>query len=149
MAKYIAIAVFFLALLFPHAISAQDSTTVNVDALVEELNAECPIDFGDEWGINSFTMVGDRYALVDVLLPANLSMVLGMLSDESSDNVKRVWIKQLNYYGKKWNDFVNAMVNADRRIVVNLRPKGSKETALITFLPSDFQRYSSSDKSSN
>lgn len=136
--------VFFVSC-FPLASVAQDTTSVDVDALAEALNDQCPINYDDDWSINSFTMVEDRYALVDVMLPANLSMVLGMLTGDGY-NVKRVWIKQLTQYGKQWNDFVDAMVGADRRVVVNLRPAGSKETALITFMPADFQRYFSSDK---
>ena len=53
--------------------------------------------------------------------------------------VKNLWIRQFQQYGEKWNGFVDTMVKADRRIVLNLRPKSSDETALITFFPSDFE----------
>ena len=84
-------------------------------------------------------MVGDRYALVDIQLPSNLSMFLSSLSG-NKDNVKQLWIRQLKMYGEPWNRFVKMMVEADRRIVVNLRPQGSEDTALMTFSPSDFNR---------
>ena len=50
---------------------------------VEELNALRPISYDEDWGANSFTMVGDRYALVDIKVPDNLQMVLNMLTDIS------------------------------------------------------------------
>lgn len=132
---------FFLivVLLFPIMAHAQDTTAVSVDEYVEELNDKCPISYGDKWAVNSFTMVGDRYALVDIQLPSNLSMFLSSLSG-NKNNVKQLWIRQLKMYGEPWNHFVKMMVEADRRIVVNLRPQGSEDTALMTFFPSDFNR---------
>ena len=117
---------------------AQESPRVNVVDSVEALNALCPMSFSDDWGINSITMVGNSYSLVDVGMPANLSMVLPMLTNDS-DRVKQMWIKQLDSsFGEHWKRFVELMVENDSRIVVNFRPKGSEETALITFSPTDF-----------
>ena len=104
---------------------------------VEQLNAQCPIDYKEDWCINSFTMVGDRYALVDLQVPASLAMFLPSLSSNAG-NVKQLWINQLVLFGDRWQDFVKSMVDADRRIVVNLHPKGCDETYLLTFLPADF-----------
>ena len=126
-------------LLFPSLGLAQDSETVDLDAYVEALNDSCPIFYDGGWGVNSFTMVGDRYALVDVMLPANLSMILSSFSS-NRDNVKRLWIRQFDDYGEQWHRFVDLMVEAGRPVVVNLRPEGSTETALITFRPSDFKK---------
>lgn len=112
---------------------------VDVDACVEELNAQCPIDLKDDWGFNSFTMVGDRYALVDFMVPSSLTMVFSTVTS-NKDNVKQMWIKQLAQYGDDWNRFVELMVEANRRIIINMRPKGSDDTALITLLPADFKK---------
>ena len=65
-------------------------------------------------------------------------MILSSLTTEG-DNVKRLWIKQLKQYGERWLGFVDRMVETNHPIVVNLRPKGSNQTALITFYPSDFK----------
>lgn len=124
-------------LLFPIVTHAQKIMNRDVDEYVEELNAMCPIEYKDDWAMNSLTMVEDRYALVDIQLPSNLSMFLSTLTTEG-DNVKRLWIKQLKDFGERWKRFVDLMVKADRRICVSLRPKGSDETALITLLPTDF-----------
>lgn len=121
-------------------VNAQEATAhVNLVDSVEAINAQCPISFGGNWGINSFTMVGNNYSLVDVGVPASLSMVLSMLTDDS-DNVRRMWIKQLDTFGQQWKHLVNLMVENDCRIVVNFRPKDSEETALVTFLPTDFSK---------
>lgn len=129
---------FLVALLLAPVVGyCQDTTSVDVDALVEELNAQCPIDYGENWGIGSFTMVDDRYALVDMLLPSSLSMFLSSLSSDE-DKVKRLWINQFGQYGEQWNQFVDAMVEADRQIIVNLHPVKSNNTELISLSPSDF-----------
>ena len=126
-------------LLFPVFDFAQDDEVVDIDEYVEQLNDMCPISYTGGWGINSFTMVGDRYALVDLKLPANVSMFLSSLTS-NTDNVKRLWIRQLKDYGEPWNRFVDLMVENNRRLVLNLRPEGSNKTALITLLPSDFNK---------
>lgn len=138
--KLIAIfSILLLTLSFSITGKAQDITTVNLDDYVEELNAECPKNYDGDWGVNSFTMVGDRYALVDIKLPANLSMFLSSFGADT-DKVRQLWIKQLKQYGERWNCFVDMMVGADRRIILNLHPEGSKKTALITLEPRDFNK---------
>ena len=127
-----------LAMLIPLLAQAQEPATVDVDEYIEQLNSKCPISDQDGWAICSFTMVGDRYALVDLQLPENLSMVLGALSSDN-DNVRRLWIKQLKQYGEPWTRFVDLMVEADRRIIINLRPEGVRKTPLLTLSPSDFK----------
>lgn len=124
-------------LMTPLSAPAQEVSDLN--DYVEQLNDQCPIKYKDDWGINSFTMVGDRYALVDLQLPSNLAMFLPSLSS-NADNVKQLWIKQLSLYGERWTDFVDKMVDAGRSVIVNLRPKGCDETYLITFIPSDFKK---------
>ena len=120
--------------------NAQEGTPhVNLVDSVEALNAFCPLSFSGDWGINSITMVGNNYSLVDVGVPASLSMVLNMLTDDS-DNVKRMWIKQFDSFGEHWKHLVDLMVENDCRIVVNFRPKDSEQTALVTFHPTDFPK---------
>ena len=117
----------------------QVSSIGDMAAYVDSLNSQCPINYDDEWGVNSFTMVGDRYALVDVKLPANLSMFLSRLGS-NTDNVKKMWVGQLKQFGDPWNRFVDRMVEAGCNIVINLRPEGSDKTALLTFCPADFKQ---------
>ena len=112
---------------------------MNLVDSVEEIYALCPISFSPGWGINSVTMVGNNYSLVDFEVPASLTMVLPTLANDS-DKVKRLWVKQLDSYGGQWKRFVDLMVVNDCRIVINLRPKGSDDTYLITFYPSDFKK---------
>lgn len=138
MIKYRLLLCFILASLFSLDVFAQDTTSVGLVDSIEELNAQCPLRHRDDWSVNSFTMVGDRYALVDIQVPAGLSMVFSMLTDDT-DNVKRMWIKQLECFGERWKRFVDKMVENDRRIIVNLHPEGSDETALITFTPDGFK----------
>ncbi len=125
-------------LLFPVLAWAQQSSVDSLHDYLEELNSQCPIHHEGGWGVNSFTMVGDNYALVDVMLPANMSMFLSSFSS-SEDKVKRLWIRQLHQYGEQWDRFVDTMVKANRRILLNLHPAQSDDTALIMLFPSDFE----------
>ena len=118
---------------------AQSIDTAGLDAFVAELNDQCPMAFDEDFTANSFTMVGGRYALVDIQAPAAVSMILPSLTVDT-DNVKQLWISQLSGYGERWNRFVKLMVDAGCSIVVNLRPLGNDDTALITFRPSDFKK---------
>lgn len=127
-----------VALLIPSMVQAQETDSVALDQKVERLNDLCPISYGDEWGVNSFTLVGN-YALADIMVPTNLSMFLPMLT-EDTENAKRLWLKQLLTYGEEWKSFVDAMVGADRSIVINIHPKDKKKTALIYFAPDDFKK---------
>ena len=112
---------------------------VNLVDSVEALNASCPISYSGDWGINSITMVGNNYSLVDMGVPSSLSMVLNMLT-KKSDNVKQMWIKQFESFGGVWNRLVDLMVENNCRIVVHFRPKDTEETAFVTLLPTDFQQ---------
>lgn len=128
-----------MAVLCPPGASAQAAADVDVGQCVEQLNATCPIDYKGGWGIGSFTAVGDRYVLVDVQLPPNLAMFLSSLSGDK-DSVKQLWIRQFSQFDGQWRQFVDTMVDARRRIILNLSPEGSDESALIALLPSDFKR---------
>ena len=130
-------------LLFPLLALGQDTTAVDVDEYVEQLNAQCPIKYGENWSINSFTMVGTSYALVDIQMPSNLSMFLSTLT-EDTESVKRMWNKQFKQFGKRWDRFVKLMVENDLRMIVNLYPEGNDESALMTFLPSDLEKFNTS-----
>lgn len=138
MSKFVSSCLLVLTMLFPMNSQGQDKGTVDLGEYVEELNSQCPV-IKESWGIGSITMVGDNYALVDVLLPSNLSMFLSSLTSSNRENVRQLWIKQLKQFGEPWSRLVNTMVQTDRRIIVNLRPEGSDETALVTLYPSDFK----------
>ena len=131
MLKYKLLCLLFL-LLFPMAAQGQDDADVALHEYIEKINDLCP-------GVGSVTMVGDNYALLDFLLPANMTMVLSSFSS-NRDNVKQLWIRQLEQYGERWNNLIDLLLKADRRLVINLRPDGYDDTPLITILPSDFRK---------
>lgn len=124
-------------LLFPLMAQAQDNASKALDECIEELNAKCPLVYDVDWSINSFTSVGDRYELVDVEIPAVLSMFFTTLTTDT-DNVKQLWVRQLNHFGKDWKRYVAAVTAANRRTVLNVHTRGSGESVLLTLYPSNF-----------
>ncbi len=124
-------------LLFPLMAQAQDDVSKALDECVEELNAKCPLVYDDEWAINSLTSVGTSYELVDVEIPAVLSMFFGTLTNDT-DNVRQLWTRQLSHFGNDWRRYVAAVTAANRRTILNVHTRGSGESVLLTLNPSDF-----------
>ena len=124
-------------LLLPVMTHAREVDPSKMDEYAEELNAMCPIIYNDDWIINSITSVGTNYELVDIEMPAVLSMFFPTLTQDA-DNVKQLWHRQLKHYGSKWDRLVDLAVAADRRIVLYLHTRGSDQSAFVTLCPSDF-----------
>ena len=142
-------ALLLLLLMFTGAIQAQnqqagqptadDHTTLidpDVDKYTEQLNDLCPFH-KDDWVVKSVTMVGDRYALLDLQAPSSLSMVFPTVT-ENKDNVKKMWIRQLKQYGDKWNQYIKLLTLADRPLVLILTAEGGPKSAILTIQPSNF-----------
>ena len=72
-----------------------------------EVNARCPIDFGDEWGLNSLVMEGDTVVLA-LKVPGVLKSFLPPLV-EDTDNAKRLWKKQMSQYSDIWDPLFDLM----------------------------------------
>lgn len=116
----------------------KESVAAELDEYSEQLNDKCPIIYSGDWIIKSITMVGDRYALVDLQAPSTLSMVFSSLTG-NTDNVKQVWGKQLRQYGEQWNRFAKLLVRAGRPVVLIVQPDGNPKSALMTLQPSDLR----------
>ena len=130
---------FGLALMLPIMVLAQEQDeSVNFDAYVAQLNAKCPIVYGDGWAINSFTTSGDS-AIVEITVPAVLEAYMPLLSGDSA-GVKKIWINQMDQYGEQWKRFVEMMVSVDRSLVLRMIPEDSETSATIVFDPSDFAK---------
>ncbi len=128
-----------LSLMFAVQCYGQDETSVDFDAFIAELNAQCPILDGDNWSINSFTASGDT-AYVELLVPTNLKMFLSMLTS-NTDNVRRLWLQQLSHYGDNWNHFIDQLVATRRMLILTVLPKDTDESATIKFTADQLQRY--------
>lgn len=116
----------------------KESVAAELFEYAEQLNDRCPIIHGGDWIIKSITLVGERYALVDLQAPSALSMVFSSLTGDSS-NVKQVWVKQLKQYGGQWTRFVKLLAQADRPLVLIVTPDESSKSAIMTLQPSDFR----------
>ena len=126
-------------LLLPVMAHAKVVDPSKIDEYVEELNAMCPLIYDNDWVINSVTSVGTNYELVDIEMPAVLSMFFPTLTQDAG-NVKQLWNRQLKHYGSKWDRLVDLAVAADRRIVLYLHTRGGDQSAFVTLYPSDFDK---------
>lgn len=124
-------------LCFPFVSSSQNVETEDFDSLVVRLNAECPINSGENWALTSFATVGDTVQ-IELQVPASLGGFMSLLTADT-DNVKRLWARELNNFGEQWKTFVNRLIEADRLLKVCFTPKGGDTAAEIVLKPSDFK----------
>ena len=126
---------FFLC--FPFVGSAQNVETEDFDSLVAKFNAECPITSGENWALTSFATAGDT-VLIELQVPASLGGFMSLLTADT-DNVKRLWVRELNSFGEQWKTFVTRLIEADRPVRLYFTPKGGDIAAEIVLRPSDFK----------
>jgi len=127
----------FLFLSLTAMAGAQDTVAVGLDECVAQLAARCPIVYGDSWEIDTIVLT-DSCARVEMNVPANLAMFFPVLT-ENKANVKRMWVRQFQYFGDPWKRFVKLMLKDGRPIMVCLRPGKDNPSATLMFYPGDFE----------
>jgi hypothetical protein len=130
-----------LALLASTSAFAQETVkTESFDDFVARINAECPINSGGNWSIESFATASDT-AMVELQVPASLVPFMSLLT-EKSDNAKRLWVRELDGFGETWHAFVAKLVEADRPLKLTFKPQGRGEddAASIILMPADFKK---------
>ena len=98
------------------------------------------INSGGNWSIKSFATASDT-AMVELQVPASLVPFMSLLT-EKSDNAKRLWVRELDGFGKTWHAFVAKLVEADRPLKLTFKPQGRGEddAASIILMPADFKK---------
>lgn len=135
-------------LLFPLWGHAQESFEgQDFDSCVTQLNAQCPIDCGDNWFINGVTAEGDT-VWVELEAPGVLEIFLAKLT-EDSPGVKRLWKSQMQSFGERWGQFVDSLVENGRLMVLRITPQDSDSTADVLFNPEDLRRESPAPKAAD
>lgn len=136
MNKYYKAILFFVAMLSSMACFAQDEVA-SCDSYIADLNSQCPIVYED-WSITSISQSADTVTL-ELEAPAALSLFLPMLTDDTP-GVKRMWFRQMEQYGDRWNRLVCALVDAGCSLNLVVIPLNCDEGAVITFAPSELRR---------
>lgn len=135
-------------LLFPLWGLAQECVeTQDVDAYVAELSAQCPIACGDDWTVTSVTADVDT-AWVELEAPGVLGIFLSTLT-EDSPGVKRLWKNQMLGFGQQWVRLVDLLVEADRPMVLVIRPQDSDSSSSVIFSPEDLKREKSASSAAD
>ena len=126
-----------LLVMLPFLAFAQDEDPVDIDALVEQISAECPIAYGGGWGVDYCHTSNDTVNF-EMKTPAVLSAYLEMLTGDFG-KVKKLWRDHLSNYVERWGRFEELLVESNRTFVLILRPENSDTpVASIIFSPSDF-----------
>lgn len=126
-----------IVMLCPLAGMAQDEEIVDFDSYLVQLNAECPINSGENWALMSFATSGDT-VIVELEIPSSLIGFLSLLTDDN-EKVKRMWIRELETFGEQWQTFVNRLVDVGRPMILKFKPKGSEVAAQVAFSVADLK----------
>lgn len=147
MKRYLQIFRLLVLLLFPVTALAQGTMFVgDLDTYVALLNEECPISHMDAWAVNQVTVDGDTVH-VEFQIPTSLEPFLLKLTGDD-DNVKRLWVRQLQSFGYPWDDLMNRLVEAGRPMVITFNPKGTSKTSEVPLTPEDITAYTEKNQPS-
>ena len=102
---------------------------------VEALNAKCPIMHKDGWVLRSFAF-GDEMARVELQVPELLGPFLSPFLDDT-DNVRKLWKKQLNSCYEEWKQFRKMMAKAGRPLELVIYSNEKKVAGSVIFDPID------------
>ena len=126
-----------LLVMLPCLTFAQDDDPVDVDALVAQISAKCPITYGGGWGVD-YCLTSNDTVNFEMKTPAVLSAYLEMLTGDFG-KVKKLWRDHLGKYVECWGRFEELLVESNRTFVLILRPENSDTpVSSIIFSPADF-----------
>lgn len=123
--------------LLPLLLLAQDNNSEpELNTFVAELNAKCPITFADGWQVNSFDADTDAVTVIITVAPSVETYLPYMAAN--TDQVKQVWLQQMQQYGSMWNTLIDLAIKNNHKVIITLKAPSSEAQAQFTFLPSDF-----------
>lgn len=129
-----------LAISLPVSAFAQTTMAVGeMEAYIAKLGADCPIQYGEAWSLNSIETHGDTICAL-LQTPSSLAGFLSMLTGEG-DNVKRMWIKQLKSFGRPWEELIGRLARSERSLAITFHPANSTATAELVFSPENFTEF--------
>lgn len=117
---------------------AQEVETEDFDGYIARLNTECPIGNGEKWALLSFAVASDT-VVTELQVPASLGVFMSLLT-EDSDNVRRLWVREMEAFGETWQAFVKRLVEADRPLKLKFKPQDKDASAEIILMPTDFKK---------
>lgn len=134
------------ALLFPVLCLSQDMETDSLGVCIQQLSAECPVDDGDGWVINSVIATGDTIA-IEMTAPASLNSFLSMLMGDGL-NVKRLWLNELSHCGKEWKQLFRLMSQHGRNLLFTIGAQGGRKKYSLVMTPQEIGTILAKDKNS-
>ena len=131
--KKLGFLLFVIVFTLPLLASAQDVESEDIDSCIIRLNSECPIEAGDNWTFLSFSSTSDTVT-VELQVPASLSSFMSLLTSDT-DNVRRLWGREISGFGERWKTFLARLADADRYLRLKFKPKGSETRYEIVLNP--------------
>lgn len=133
MNKLFVILLCLLASAFPLRGVAQEE--IVLDTCIERLSAQCPVNVGEGWTINSLLDDGEAIVL-ELVTPASLKGFLSMLTGDS-ENVKRLWTRHILQFGDQWETLLKQLETQGRTLKLLLKPVGVDEPEIVVISPED------------
>lgn len=116
----------------------------DADSCITAIADSCPVNYKDDWVINAVTTDADTVHL-ELQVPSSLAGFLPMLSGEG-DNVKKVWLRQMAYFGHPWRRLCRCIIVDHRILVIDLKPKNSSVKAGIVINPETLEQLNATIK---
>ena len=135
--KKLGFLLFVIVFTLPLLASAQDVESEDIDSCIIRLNSECPIEAGDNWTFLSFSSTSDTVT-VELQVPASLGSFMSLLTNDS-ENVRRLWVREISGFGVQWKMFLARLADADCYLRLKFKPKGNDSTTEIVLKPTDFK----------
>ena len=111
-----------------------EDEALDLDAMVAELNAKCPIEYEGGWAIYSIVNKEDT-SIVELMVPSLLNGFLRVLT-EDNDNARRMWLGQMSsMFGGDWTKYKRQVVATGRTLVIAFMLYEDEYAATLTFTP--------------
>ena len=143
--KKLGFLIFVIALSLPLLGLAQEAEAEDLDSYIARLNTECPIECGENWTFLSLSPAGDTVT-VELQVPASLGSFMSLLTSDT-DNVRRLWGREISGFGEQWKRFLARLADADRYLKLYFIPKGSEATYVIVLNPAEARLISNRNNS--
>ncbi len=138
MRTLLALMLLLAAWTMPLVSPAQDVDLNPLDDYIGQVNGRCPIDLGEEWYINGLAIQADTVVLA-LKVPSSIKYFLSELTGDS-DNVKRLWLRQLKQFADVWTPLLDLLRKEGRPFRLDIMLGDLRPAAALRYSPADLDQ---------